>query len=48
MTDGGQFRIPREVLEKLKREGIPPMPKPMPNGKPVGTVIPAPVRRSHR
>src|SRR5579864_2993520 len=47
MTDGGQFRIPREILEKLKREGILPMPKPMPNGKPVATVIPAPGRRSH-
>jgi excisionase family DNA binding protein len=30
MTDGGQFRIPREVLDKLKREGVPALPRPMP------------------
>ena len=30
MTPGGQFRIPREVIEKLKREGVPALPKPLP------------------
>src|SRR5262249_42722550 len=47
MTDGGQFRIPREVLDKLKREGVPTAPRPMPNGGEAVTVVPAPVRRSH-
>ena len=28
MTDGGQFRIPREILDKLKRDGVPALPKP--------------------
>src|SRR5437660_436519 len=47
MTDGGQFRIPREVLDKLKREGVPALPKRMPNGRQELTVIPAPARRGH-
>src|SRR5215471_5110480 len=45
-TDGGQFRIAREVLERLKRDGVPAMPKPMPNGGQL-TVIPPPSRRGH-
>jgi excisionase family DNA binding protein len=47
MTDGGQFRIPREVLDKLKREGAPTPPRPMPTGGQTVTVIPAPSRRGH-
>src|SRR6516165_9369252 len=45
MTDGGQFRIPREVLDRLRREGVPDTPRPMPNGGQVVTVIPPPARR---
>src|SRR5260370_6503767 len=47
MTDGGQFRIPREVLDKLRREGVPALPRPMPNGGQAVTVIAAPARRGH-
>jgi hypothetical protein len=46
MTDGGQFRIPREVVEKLKRDGVPAMPRPLPNQGEM-TVIPSPARRAH-
>src|SRR5258705_13904522 len=44
MTDGGQFRIPRAVLDKLKREGVPAPPRPMPNGGNALTAIPPPAR----
>ena len=29
-TPGGQWRIPAEEVERLKEEGMPPVPKPMP------------------
>src|SRR5689334_2491130 len=29
-TPGGQWRIPTEEIERLKDEGLPPVPKPMP------------------
>ena len=30
VTDGGQWRIPQEEIERLKRDGLPPVPKPLP------------------
>jgi hypothetical protein len=38
LTAGGQFRIPRTEVERLKLEGLPTVPRPLPNGEdtPVG------------
>lgn len=47
ITDGRQFRIPREELEKLKREGLPVVPRPLPNAERVATIGPPPSRRHH-
>lgn len=33
LTAGGQFRIPRTEVERLKREGLPTVPRPFPNGE---------------
>src|ERR1039458_4913896 len=30
-TPGGQYRIPAGELARLQREGLPPMPRPLPN-----------------
>jgi excisionase family DNA binding protein len=30
VTEGGQWRIPQEEIERLKRDGLPPVPKPLP------------------
>ena len=32
MTSGGQWRVPYEEVERLKAEGVPPAPRPMPDG----------------
>ena len=45
-TAGGQFRISREVVDRLRRDGVPDTPRPMPNAEQALTVIPPPVRRS--
>ena len=34
-TDGRQWRIPAREVERLKREGLPPVPRPMPGDGPV-------------
>jgi len=33
LTAGGQFRIPRTEVERLKLEGLPTVPRPLPNGE---------------
>jgi excisionase family DNA binding protein len=30
-TAGGQWRVPASEVERLKREGLPPIPRPLPN-----------------
>lgn len=30
-TFGGQWRIPADLLERLRRDGLPPIPRPLPN-----------------
>jgi hypothetical protein len=35
LTAGGQFRIPRTEVERLKLEGLPIVPRPLPNGEDV-------------
>ena len=34
VTEGGQLRIPAEVVEKLKRDGLPAIPRPLPCDNP--------------
>jgi excisionase family DNA binding protein len=43
ITDGGQFRIPKSEVDRIKRDGLPATPRPMPNS-PAGEPVP----RSHR
>jgi excisionase family DNA binding protein len=47
ITPGGQWRIPTEEIERLKEEGIPPVPKPMPGqskrGAPAASAAAAPI-----
>ena len=30
-TPGGQWRVPASEVERLKRDGLPPIPRPLPN-----------------
>ena len=32
VTPGGQWRIPASEIERLKRDGLPPIPRPLPGG----------------
>src|SRR5580658_9261136 len=44
-TDGGQYRISKEEIERLKREGLPAIPRPLPEAVHTRAVPPA---RSNR
>jgi len=45
LTQGGQWRVPAEEIERLKRDGMPPLPRPLPGH---GRRIPSAPRDHHR
>src|SRR5437899_19310 len=46
-TPGGQYRISRAVVEKLKQTGLPNVPRPLPDGNGNGAAKPASMRPSY-
>jgi hypothetical protein len=46
-TPGGQWRVPANEVERLKRDGLPPIPRPMPVGVNPAEPITNQARRNH-
>jgi hypothetical protein len=45
VTEGGQWRVPAEEIERLKRDGLPPVPKPLPGQSKRTSQVPGPLTR---